>query len=277
MVLHIWNNKLSSGALPALCIGLSLLCTSCASLMSDSSAQRDYQSASYNERSIEAGGLAVGLVANLKGSKKLKSYERHLYADQVASHILNANPDLQGNIDSYAYVSARMGDDVFGSMADSYRMEGELSPRALQQVKQVKLRRRFLMLVSILPVNDTLQLPVGVDAVTGKSNPELSDYEDVRFQTARLKAVRVQVYDTAKARKVLDKIYTSGDENRMLATERTGRRYKGNSLLGALANSVSNRVQHASDVEHPPAPSERDTLHYIWQRIGESLPGAFSS
>jgi len=273
MVLQIWNNHNPVRAAALLCTGLIVLCSSCTSVPGKSSTLTGFKSAVFNERALLSGGLAVGFVVNSQGGSKLKPYERHRYADQLASYILRNNPGLHGNIDSYAYVSARMG-TVFNPFLDGFRLEGELGKRALEQVKQASLRRRFLMLASIYPVDDTLELPVTVDSVEGISNPELADYEDVRFQTARLKAVRLLVYDTVKGRRVLDKVYSSGDDNRVFATERTGRRYKGNSLLGALANSVSNRVRRASDVNHPPPPSEAETLKYIWRRISESLPGA---
>ncbi|OED37685.1 hypothetical protein AB833_22730 [Chromatiales bacterium (ex Bugula neritina AB1)] len=221
------------------------------------------------------GGLAVGFVVNREGSPSLKAYERHLYTDQLASYILGNNPQLKGKLDSYGYVSARIG-KPFSSFINSFKMEGELSRRSVEQLKEAQLRRRFLMLVTILPVDEEIQLPVEVEGVGGLINPEIEDYEDVRYQTGRLKVVHVQVYDTKTGSKVQDQLYSSDDGNILLATERHGRRYTGNSLMGALANSVSNRISKSGN-NHPPAPSETVTLNYIWERIAKSVPGATRS
>lgn len=215
-------------------------------------------------------GLAVGFVTNSGKGAALKAYQRSRYTDRLASSILATNPRFRGQVDSYAYVSARIG-APFKDLINSYRLEGDLSPRSLRQIQSAQLRRRYLMLATISDIDEAIELPVEVNSVVGPSNPDVDDYQDVRFQTVRLKAIRVQMYDTQAATKIMDKIYSSDDQDIMLATERSGRRYVGNSLLGAFANSVSNRVRRASDVEHPPAPSSEQTLDYLWGLIARDM------
>lgn len=262
-MLHIWN-KTHFARSSALLLSIALL-AGCSSKLS-----RPVSGAPFT-----TDGLAVGFVTNVGTASALKPHQRSRYADKLASAILESNARLSGLVDSYGYVSARMGDQ-FGDVINSYRLEGDLSPRALRQLKSAQLRRRYLMLATISGTDESIELPVDVNPVVGPSNPEVDDYQDVRFHTVRLKAVRVQVYDTQTARKIQDQIYSSDDHDIMLATQRTGRRYVGNSLLGALANSVSNRVRRASDVDHPPAPTSEQTLDYLWRRIAQEIPGARS-
>lgn len=260
---HFWNNMRVKRSLSGLVLVGCLLSAGCTGNLR------------IDQKSLVREGLAVGFVANHGEMPALKPYQRARYADKLASAILESNPRLQGNLDSYRYFAARMGKPT-ADIINGYRLEGELSPRALKQLQIGQLRRRYLMLATISPVNEAIELPVGVTPVVGPANADVDDYEELRFQTVRLKAVRVQLYDTRKGVKVQDRIYRSDDQDIMLASERSGTRYLGNSLLGALANSVSNRVRRSSDVKHPPAPGSELTLDYLWRQIARSLPGAIS-
>ena len=104
-------------------------------------------------------------------------------------------------------------------------------------------------------MDEIIELPAEVEPLTGSTHPQPADYERVRLQTMRLNAARVQVYDTWQGRKVLDQIVRSDDKNRMFATERSGVRYKGNSLVGALANSLSNRIAQTLSLIHISEPT----------------------
>lgn len=260
---HIWNNKRVTRKLAGVLAGAALVIGGCgttgSSLMS--------------KTAVERGGLAVGFVTSTGSASALKPYQRARYTDRLASAILEMNPGLTGQVDSYSYVSARIG-KPFGDMVKSYRVEGQLSTSFLRQLKTSQLRRRYLMLGSILDIDKTYELPVEVTPLSGPSNPDLEDYQKVRFHTVRFKAVNVQVYDTYNGRKIVDEIISSDQQDVMLASERSGRRYLGNSLLGAFANSVSNRVQGGSDVDHPPAPSADVALDYLWRQIALKLHGS---
>lgn len=216
------------------------------------------------------GGLAVGAVVNAHGRSPLRAFERWKKADQLASHILYSNPQLQGSVDSYEYVSKRVG-EPFESLIQSFRLEGDLSDRALQAFKAAELRRRYLMLVSISPHEESIELQPELDPVIGQMNREIEDYYDARYQTIRLSAVRVQVYDTQQASKVFDQEFRSDDGGVALASERQSREYVGNSLLAALTNSAANGFKRTG---YPAAPDKDDVMIYIWQRIANSLPGA---
>jgi hypothetical protein len=220
-----------------------------------------------------ADGLAVGFVVNSGATAALKPYERRRYADKLASAILEYNPGLTGMLDSYGYVSARVGKG-FSELINSYRLEGELSNRALRQIETAQLRRRYLMLATIAPVDEVFELPAEVQPRQGPSNYEIDDYENVRLHTVRLNLVRVEVYDTRGGQKIFEQEYSSDDQNSMLATEEGGVRYVGNSLLAALANGVSNRIKHGSDLKHPKAPAKDLTLDQLWRQVAQSLPGA---
>lgn len=263
-MLHIWNNMQIARRKALILIGATMLVGCSSSITRPVSGP-----------TLSSDGLAVGFITKSGKGTALKPYQRSRYADRLASSILASNPGLRGRVDSYAYVSARIG-SPFNDVINSYRLEGDLSPRSLVQLKSAQLRRRYLMLATISDIDEAIELPVDVNPVVGPSNPEVDDYQDVRFQTVRLKAIRVQMYDTHSASKIMDKIYSSDDRDIMLATERSGRRYVGNSLLGAFANSVSNRVKRASDVEHPPAPTSEQTLDYLWGQIAQDLPGSHS-
>jgi len=204
-----------------------------------------YRHSSYTADALAKDGLAIGFVVRSHGSVALKAYERSNHAYDIARNILAANPRLRGNLSGYRYVSQRVGKH-FKSFVDRYRLEGDLSRSALGDLKRAQLQRRFLLL-------------------------------GVRLQTMRLNAVKVQVYDTWQGRKVLEQVVRSDDKNRMFATERSGVRYKGNSLMGALANSVSNRIAHTSDIRHPPPPNKRDALNFLWRRIAQAVPGSLTS
>ncbi len=217
------------------------------------------------------GGLAVGFVVNQSGAKKLKDFERRRYADQIAAQILLANPAIDGRIDSYGYVSRRLG-SAFSDVVDAYRRNGSLEPRHRATMVESKLRRRYLMLVSISPVDEKVQMPPVVQAVPHKNNGQLADYELVRYQTARIKTVEVQVYDTVNGRRVLLEEFSSTDGGKAVVNERTGKRYKGNSLLAAVTNSLGNKLRYGGNVSYPEAPSTAHTLNYIWQLIAEGLP-----
>lgn len=218
-------------------------------------------------------GLAVGFVVNSGKESSLKNHERLRYADKLASAILEFNPSLSGSVDSYEYVAARVG-KPFSDLVNSYRLEGDLSDRAIGQFYNAQLRRRYLMLATISPIDQVVELQAEVNPKSGPSNYDLEDYEDVRLHTVRLNAVRVQVYDLRARRKIQDEIYSSDDQNTMLATEAEGRIYVGNSLLAAIANGVSNRIRHGGDLDHPKAPARDVTLDHLWRQIAQSLPGA---
>lgn len=218
-------------------------------------------------------GLAVGFVVNSGQSAALKGHERRRYSDKLASAILEFNPSLTGNLDSYEYVAARVG-KPFSDLINSYRLEGDLSSRALNQFHSAQLRRRYLMLATILPVDEVIELRAEVNPKSGPSNFEVEDYEDVRLQTVRLREVQVQVYDLIARRKIRDLKYGSDNQDTMLAAETEGRRYVGNSLFAALANGVSNRIQHGGDLTHPKAPGGDMTLDHLWRQVAQSLPGA---
>jgi len=218
-------------------------------------------------------GLAVGFVVNSGKESSLKNHERLRYADKLASAILEFNPAMAGNLDSYGYVEARVG-KPFSDLVNSYRLEGDLSDRAMGQFHSAQLRRRYLMLATISPIDQVVELQAEVNPKSGPSNYDLEDYEEVRLHTVRLKAVRVQVYDLRARRKIQDEVYSSDAQNTMLATEAEGRRYVGNSLLAAIANGVSNRIQHGGDLDHPKPPAQEVTLDHLWRQIAQSLPGA---
>lgn len=257
-----WNNKRISRQLIGLLAGSVLLLSGCGTT----------GSRLMSKTAIERGGLAVGFVTMSGSNSALKPYQRARYTDRLASAILEVNPGLTGLVDSYSYVSARVG-KPFGDMVKSYRTEGQLSKRFLSQLRTSELRRRYLMLASILDIDETYELPVEVTPLNGPSNPDLEDYQNVRFHTVRFKAVNVRIYDTYNGRKLVDEIISSDQQDLMLASERSGRRYLGNSLLGAFANSVSNRVQGASDADHPPAPSADLALDYLWRQVALRLHG----
>jgi len=240
------------------------------------SGEASYRHSSYNADALAKDGLAVGFVVKSHGSAALKAYERSNHAYDIARNILAANPRLRGNLSGYRYVSQRVGKN-FKSFIDRYRLEGDLSRSALNDLKRAQLQRRFLLLATLAPLDEIIELPPEVEPIVGSSNPQTGDYERVRLQTMRLNAVKVQVYDTWRGRKVLEQIVRSDDKNRMFATERSGVRYKGNSLMGALANSVSNRIAHTSDIRHPPPPNKRDALNFLWRRIAQSVPGSLTS
>ncbi len=218
-------------------------------------------------------GLAVGFVVNSGESSALKAYQRLRHTDKLASAILHYNPGLSGKIDSYGYVSARIGDG-FSELINSYRLEGELSSRAINQLRASQLRRRYLMLAMIAPIDQVVELPAEVKPRSGPRNLDLNDYEDVRLHTVRLNVVRVEVYDTVSGQRVFQQEYSSDDQNTMLAAEEDGVRYVGNSLLAAIANGVSNRIRHGADLKHPSAPDKDLTLDHLWRQVAQSLPGA---
>jgi hypothetical protein len=266
---HIVNQKISKLGL-IVCV---LAVSACSGIRPDDGT---YRHSSYNADALAKDGLAVGFVVRPQGSRALKPYERSNHAYDIARNILAANPRLRGNLSGYRYVSKRTGQS-FKSIVDRYRLEGDLNRSALAELKRARLQRRFLLLATISPVDEIIELPPEVETVVGSTHPETSDYERVRLQTMRLNAVRVQVYDTWNARKVLQQEVRSDDKNRMFATERTGVRYKGNSLAGALVNSLSNRMRHTSDIRHPPPPNKRDALNFLWRRIAQSVPGSLTS
>jgi len=238
--------------------------------------QPAYRHSSYNADSLAKDGMAVGFVVKSHGASKLEAYEQSNHAYDIARNILSANPRLRGNLSGYRYVSKQLGKN-FKSFVDRYRLEGDLSRSALEDLKRVHLHRRFLLLATIEPLDEIIELPPEVETIVGSANPETPDYERVRLQTMRLNEVRVQVYDTWQGRKVLQQVIRSDDKNRMFATERSGVRYTGNSLLGALANSVSNRIALTSDIRHPPPPKKRDALNFLWRRLAQSVPGSLTS
>lgn len=222
-------------------------------------------------RSSGVGGLAVGFVVNSGGGAALKAHQRQRYSDKLASAILEENPEMSGNLDSYAYVSARVG-KPFAGLVNSYRLEGTLSPRAIDQLHAAQLRRRYLLLATIAPIDQIVELPAEVRPRSGPANLDVEDYQDVRLHTVRLKAVKIEVYDLLARRKMMEKILSSDDQNSMLATQSGGQRYVGNSLLAAIANSVGNRIRHGGDLKYPGAPDQQRTLDHLWRQVARSLP-----
>ncbi len=217
-------------------------------------------------------GLVVGAVINAPGRSVLTSADRWRYSDQLASAILAANPELSGNIDSYEYLARRVGAPL-DSLLKAYRVEGDLSSRALESLKSAELRRRYLMLVSILPEEQSFPLKPDTSPVVGRLNRDVHDYRDHNRQTILLTAVRVQVFDTVSARKIADNIVRSDDGGRMLATESRSREYVGNSVFATITNSVSNALKGSADGKHPPPPKRDDVLRHIWTRVAVQLPG----
>ena len=213
------------------------------------------------------GGLAIGTVVAANGRKALKPFERWRYADQLASHVLLANPDLEGKVDSYEYVSRRVG-KPFASLVQGYRLEGDLSQQAIEQFRQFELRRKYLLMATITPLEQEIQLPPDRVQIPGDLNKEVEDYEEVRYQTVRLASVRVQLYDTESATKIAEREFRSDDNGVSIATERESRKYVGNSLLATLSNIATDPN---GDGKYPPAPSRDVVLNYIWERIAEAI------
>ena len=216
-------------------------------------------------------GLVVGAVVNATGRPALRSFERRRYADQIASSILAANPELSGNIDSYEYLSRRVGAPL-GTLLKGYRAEGDFSSGALQSLKSAELRRRYLMMVSILPQEQSFPLKPDIEPVIGKLNREVKDYYDQNRQTILLTAVRVQVFDTVTGSKISDNLVRSDDGDRMLATESRSRQYVGNSVLATITNAVSNALSNSPEGQYPLPPKRDDVLNHIWTRIAEQVP-----
>ena len=121
-----------------------------------------------------ASGLAVGAVVSANGRDALKPYQRWRYADQLASHILAANPQLQGQVDSYEYVSKRMG-APFAKLVKGYRQTGDLDGLALDALRSAELRRRHLMMVNILPFEEVNELSSDSKDIVGRYNDEVDD------------------------------------------------------------------------------------------------------
>ena len=230
----------------------------------DSDIDRDRRD---NFRDEVTEGIAVGAVVSLGGSK-LEPYQRWRYADQLASYILEANPDLKGRVDSYQYVSRRMG-KPFETLVKAYRLDGELRGAALDALTAAQLRRRHLMMVSILPVDEEIQLPPERKAVIGRLNAEVDDYYTTQYQTIRLLALQVQVYDTVTGNLVSEEIFRSDDDGVSWATERKSVEYVGNSLLATLSNSALKTIQPGA---YPKAPDRDDLIDGIWQRVAASVP-----
>jgi len=216
-------------------------------------------------------GLVVGAVVNAPGRPVLRSFERWRYADQLASRILDSNPELSGSVDSYEYLSRRVGAPL-SSLLQSFRLEGDLSERALHAFKHAELRRRYLMMVTILPEEQSFPLKPDIKPVVGQMNREVQDYYDLNRQTILLTAVRVQVYDTVSARMVSSAVIRSDDGGRMLATENSSRKYVGNSLLASISNSVSNALNGSISGAYPKPPKHDDVLERIWTRVAAQLP-----
>lgn len=224
----------------------------------------------YGDR-IDPSGLVVGAVISSAGGPQLKPFERWRYADQLASTILHNNPELSGHIDSYEYLVKRVGEPL-NSLLQGYRLEGDLSDRALETLKRKQLRRRYLMLVTLLPNEQSLPLKPDMQPVIGPINREVQDYYDLNRQTVLLTSVRVQVYDTVSARKISDITVRSDEGGRMLATESKSRKYVGNSLLASISNSVSNVINGGAGDGYPAAPRKDDVLAFIWGHVAEKLP-----
>ncbi len=218
------------------------------------------------------GGLVVGAVINAPGRPILSSSDRWRYADQLASSILAANPEVSGNIDSYEYLARRVGAPL-GPLLKGYRLEGDLSTDALDSLKSAELRRRYLMLVSILPEEQSFPLKPDTKPVIGRLNGEVHDYRDQKRQTILLTAVRVQVFDTVSARKISDYVVRSDDGGRILANESNSREYVGNSVFASITNSLSNALNGSADGKYPPPPKRDDVLRHIWNRVAVQLPG----
>lgn len=217
-------------------------------------------------------GLIVGAVVHAQGRSALQPFERWRYADQLASHILASHPQLSGSVDSYQYLSRRMGTPL-NPLIQSYRLDGELSTRALESLKRAELRRRYLLLASILPNEQSFPLKPDIEPVIGQLNSEVHDYYDLNRQTILMTGVRVQVYDTYSQRKVFDKVVASDDGNHMLATQSRSRQYVGNSLLASISNTVSNALNGSASGAYPAPPKRDDVLTHIWGRIAAQLPG----
>lgn len=215
-------------------------------------------------------GIAIGAVVRAGGDSTLKNYQRWKYSDQIASHMLASNPELQGRVDSYKYVSKRIG-NPYGAILEGYRLEGDLTSNALQQIQGYKLRRRFLLLASILPYEETTELPPERKVVTGRLNPEVEDYYDVRYQTIRDLAVKIHVYDTVSGHKVFEDVFHSAQTGKSLATEKKSRKYEGNSVLGAFSNTAANGFK---DPSHPKPPRKDDVLQYIWSFAATDVVGS---
>ena len=213
-------------------------------------------------------GLAVGAVVSAAGGKALKPYLRWSYADKLASQILEFNPRMRGQVDSYEYVSRRMGKS-FSSLIENYREVGDLDGAALVALREAQLRRRFLMMVNILPLDQVIQLEPDAAPVIGRLNEEVDDYYDMRYQTVRLQELRVQIYDTAAGQKIFDEVFRSDDGGLSLASERSARKYVGNSLVAALSNSLANGFR---DSEHPAAPKAEAVLERVWRNVAQALP-----
>lgn len=273
MVLHKRHKliQILIGASVALCVALVAAC----GVRPDGPAPV-YRHPSYTAQALAKYGLAVGFVVRSQGATKLKAYERSNYAHNIAQYILAANPRLRGRVSGYRYVSKRIG-KTFKTFVERYRLEGDLSRSALADLKRVNLERRFLLLATIEPLDEIVEFPPEVTTIIGSANPQTADYERVKFQTMRLKAVRVQVYDSWQGRKVLEQIIRSDDKNRVVATQSSGVRYQGNSLVGAMANSLYNHIANTSGERHPPPPKKRDALNFLWRRIAQTIPGSLTS
>lgn len=225
----------------------------------------------YNATHINAEGLIVGAVMNA-GTEELKDYQRWRYADRLASNILDVNPQLSGNIDSYQYLSKRIGKKPLKSLLESYRLNGEFSGSALDALKTAQLRRRYLMMARLSSYEESLPLKPDNEPVVGPYNREVHDYYDYNRQTVLRTAVMVQVYDTYTGSKIHEEIITSHDGGHMLATQNSAKQYVGNSVAAAITNTIANGLT-GSSAAYPAPPSKDAVLDLIWRRVATKLPG----
>lgn len=226
----------------------------------------------YNARS-NSPGLVVGAVMNANGRSSLSSHQRWRYTDQLASSILTANPELSGSIDSFEYLNRRVGAPL-KTVLQNYRLEGNLNGQSLEVLKNAQLRRRYLMLASILPNEQSFPVKQDLEPVIGQLNRDVHDYYDLNRQTVLLTAVRVQIYDTYTGRQISDTVVRSDDGGRMLATESRSRKYVGNSLLASISNSIANGLNGSVAGAYPAPPKRDDVLAQIWKRVAEQMPAA---
>ena len=217
-------------------------------------------------------GLIVGAVVNAEGRSSLEAYERWRYADQLASRILKTNPELSGSVDSYQYLSKRVGKPL-GLILKKFRLDGELDDSALETLKSAQLRRRYLLLASIQPEEESVQLKPQSEPVVGPVNRSVHDYHDEKRLTVLFASVRVQIYDTFSGRKIFDDTIRSDDGGRILAAENSYREYVGNSIFASISNSIANGLTGSAGGAYPAPPERDDVLVFLWERVAEKLPG----
>ncbi len=222
---------------------------------------QDYHHRSFNQASIENGGVAViGVVSSFQKSPST----RYLgWANRFESSIQeNRRYPLISSKD----VEHKLGIN-YSFILDSYQETNQLGPTEVKLIKAAGLVAQYGVFARVQR-NEKIEMPEQVYGVNDVDGYTFRDRSRVVLETARIVTVTAQVIDLRSGRVVWQSTQDAAPKK---STEFIA--YKGNSFGRALTIATLNTLSNGFyKTRQPRAPSFESTFELVLDKLARQLP-----